>query len=155
MCVCVIFIDFFFCTIIVSSRRFLGRAGFRFEPYELFGHLVVGPLWEDSNDGEARFVHGDAADERICSVQADLLAQVSELQHGDTDDAILTGKAVVLQRHVQLVRLRAVLAAQNTAQEREETERVLSCKQFVLDMVSEDEFLKNLHMQIRIIIQTG
>lgn len=28
----------------ISSRGFLGRARFRFEAYELFGHLVVGPL---------------------------------------------------------------------------------------------------------------
>lgn len=101
----------------LCSRRFLRRARFWFEAYELFGHLIVGPLWEDPHDGETRFVHGDAADERIRGVQADFIGQVSELQHGDADDAVLTSEAVVLQWHVQLVRLRAVIAAQNAAEE--------------------------------------
>lgn len=120
--VSLLFLFFFFfppSSAIFSSRRLLGRARFRFQPYELLGHLVVGPLREDPHDGEARVVHVHAADERIRGVQADLIDQVSELQHGDADDAVLASEAVVLQRHVELVRLRPVLATQDTAEERD------------------------------------
>lgn len=113
---------FIFCSSILlfcRLRHFLGRARVWLEPHKLFGHLVVGPLWEYPHDGQTRFIHGDAADQRVRGVHADLVGQFLQLQHGHADNAVLAGEAVVLHRHVQLVRLRAVFVTENAADGRQ------------------------------------
>lgn len=87
-------LDFFFlcCTL----RHFFCRARVCLQTHELLGHLVVGPLRQYPHDGETCFIHGDALDQRVTGAAAAAVSQLTELDDRHADDAILTGKAVVL-----------------------------------------------------------
>lgn len=76
--------------------HFLRRSGVCLETHKLFGHVIVGPLREYSHDSKARFVHGDALYQWVTGRAAALFRQLSEWYHRHADDAVLTGKAVVL-----------------------------------------------------------
>lgn len=101
-----------FFTVILHFCRtlwhFLRRACVCLETHKLFGHLVVGPLREYPHNGEASFVHGDALNQGVAGGAAALVRQLSQLDDRHADDAILTGKAVVLYWDVQLVGLRTM-----------------------------------------------
>lgn len=105
------FFLFFFCS---TLWHFLRRARVCLETHKLFGHLVVGPLREYPHDGDARFVHGDALHQRVAGGAAALVCQLFERDDGHADDAVLTGKAVVLHWDMELIDLWTVFVTQNT-----------------------------------------
>lgn len=87
------------------------------ELYKFFGHLVVGALRQDSQDCPACLVQIDPATQRAPARAATLLGDVSQLQHGHPDEAILPREAVVLGTDVQLVRVWLVLVSQDAAEQ--------------------------------------
>lgn len=60
----------------------------------------------------------DPPAQRAPAGAAALLHHLPELQHGDAQDPVLAGKAVVLQADLQLVGIRPVLIAQDAAGEK-------------------------------------
>lgn len=95
----------------MSSSTLLGRAGLRFQPHKLFGHVVVGALGEDPHGSHARVVHVDALAQRAPAGAAALPSNVSQLQDGQTYNPVGAAKAVVFDADLQLVALETILVA--------------------------------------------
>lgn len=106
-----------YCMFDPTLRHFFGRARVCLETHKLLGHLVVGPLRKYPHDGEACFIHGDALHQGVAGGAAALVRQLSELDDCHADDAVLTGKAVVLYWDVQLIGLWTMFIAQNTGED--------------------------------------
>ena len=109
-----------------SAAALLGRAQVRLELDELFRHVVVVALREDAQHRQARLVHVDASAQRHPEGDAALAGDVLQLHHGHAHGAVLSGEAVVLHTHLQLVTLWTDLGAQG-AEKREN--RIYSTKQ--------------------------
>ncbi|KAG7239030.1 hypothetical protein INR49_030295 [Caranx melampygus] len=100
-----------------EAAALLSRALVGLELDKLFGHIVVVTLREDAQDGEARLIHVDAFTQRQPAGNAAFGGNVLQLQDSHAHSAVLTGEAVVLHTHLQLVALRTHLIAQSAAAE--------------------------------------
>lgn len=99
----------------VLAAALLCRALVGLELDELLGHVVVVALGQDAQDGQSGFVHVDAFAQRQPAGGAAFGGHVLQLQDGHAHGAVLSGEAVVLHTHLELVALRAHLAAQGAA----------------------------------------
>lgn len=87
------------------------------ELHKLFRHVIVVALREDSQHCQACLVHVDTSAQRHPAGDTALAGYVLHLQHGYADSAVLSGKAVVLYTHLQLVALWTDLSAQGAKTE--------------------------------------
>lgn len=107
--------------LVVLAAALLCRALVRLELDELLGHVVVVTLGQDAQDSQSGFVHVDAFAQWQPTSCAALGGHVLQLQDGHAHSAVLSGEAVVLHTHLELVALRAHLVTQGAAEERSVT----------------------------------
>lgn len=102
----------------LCSSSLLHRTGFRLQLDELFGHLVSGPLGQDTHHRQARLVGGDARPERTPAHAALAVGDVTQLDHRHADHPVRPAEAVILHRHLQLVAVWGLFTQDATEQER-------------------------------------
>lgn len=102
--------------VVVLAAALLCRALVGLELDELLGHVVVVTLGQDAQDGQSGFVHVDAFAQRQPTGRAAFGGHVLQLQDGHAHCAVLSGEAVVLHTHLELVALRAHLVTQGAAE---------------------------------------
>lgn len=104
--------------VVVLAAALLRRPLVRLELDELLGHVIIVTLGQDAEDSQSGFVHVDAFSQWQPTGRTALGSQVLQLQDSHAHGAVLSGEAIVLHTHLELVTLRAHLSTQGAAEER-------------------------------------
>ena len=107
-------------------RRLLERPTFRLQFDELSGDVVTTSLREDPQNGPAGLVEVYTAGQRTPQRAAGPFDHVPHLKHGQTDDPVFTGEAIVTYTEMKFVAVRVGFASQWTVEHTHTTRMTLT-----------------------------
>lgn len=101
----------------LGSPALLHGSGLRLQLDELFGHLVGGPLGQDSHHRGSCLICLNAWPQGTPAHAALPVRHVPQLDHGHAHHPVRPAEAVVLHRHLELVAVRGLLPQQAEEEE--------------------------------------
>ena len=88
----------------------------RLDTDKLPGHLIIGSLRQDPQDGAASVVYVQVAPQRDPACAATAIDYIAQLHDTTTYQSVLAGEAVVLDAYVKLIRIWLIFITEDTTE---------------------------------------